>query len=227
MKKIKKVHLHELVSQEIQNYINEHQLNEGDKLPSVEEMTKMFGVGRSSLREALRYLEAIDVVKVENGKGIFVRDIDMFRFSGKVKIENEKRFLLSILDVRKALEGKAVELASKRITDKEIVEIEKCLDEYRKLKEAGKETSMVDLAFHQLIIKAADNPILESVLGSISELYEKFFNEPLGDKELFDETYPFHITMFEAVAAHDTPRSIEEFNKLMACIEEKIKTYQM
>jgi GntR family transcriptional regulator, transcriptional repressor for pyruvate dehydrogenase complex len=92
MGKIQKIHLHEQVSQEIQNFIQEHELKEGDKLPSVEAMTLMFGVGRSSLREALRYLEAIEIVRVENGKGIFVRDIDTFRFSGKVKIENEKNF---------------------------------------------------------------------------------------------------------------------------------------
>lgn len=226
MSKIQKVHLHEQVSQEIQNYIQENELKEGDKLPSVESMTVMFGVGRSSLREALRYLEAIEIVRVENGKGIFVRDVDTFRFSGKVKVENEKKFLLSILDVRRALEGKAIELAAKHITAKQIKELELCLLEYRKLKEANKDTSMIDLSFHRLIMKAAANPILESVLNSISDLYNKFFNDPLGNKQLFDETYPFHFTMFEAISAHDSVRALEEFNKLMNCIEDIIISYK-
>lgn len=224
MRKIQKIHVHELVSQEIQHYIQEHELKEGDKLPSVEELTNMFGVGRSSLREALRYLEAIDVVHVENGKGIFVRDVDTFRFSGKVKVENEKRFLLSILDVRRALEGKAVELAAKRATPKQIKELEQCVEEYRQLKESNLETSKIDLAFHRHVIKAAANPILESVMQSIAELYEKFFNEPLGNKQLFDATYPFHITMFEAIAAHDPDKALVEFNKHMDCIEDMIKS---
>ncbi|MBD2870289.1 FadR/GntR family transcriptional regulator [Paenibacillus arenilitoris] len=227
MRKIQKLLVHELVSQEIQNYIQEKELKEGDKLPSVEEMTQMFGVGRSSLREALRYLEAIDIVRVENGKGIFVRDVDTFRFTGKVKVERERDFLLSTLEVRKALEGKAVELASNRITPIQIKELEACLEEYRILKDGGKDTSQIDLAFHRYVIKAADNVILETVMDSISGLYEKFFNEPLGDKQLFDETYPFHITMFEAIAAHDTERAMAEFNKMMACIEEKIRAFQM
>jgi GntR family transcriptional repressor for pyruvate dehydrogenase complex len=225
MKKIQKVHLHEQVSQEIQNYIQEKELKEGDKLPSVEAMSAMFGVGRSSLREALRYLEAIEIVRVENGKGIFVRDVDTFRFSGKIKVENEKRSLLSILDVRRALEGKAIELAAKHITSKQIKELELCLEEYRRLKESNQDTSMIDLTFHRLIMKAAANPILESVLNSISALYEKFFHEPLGNKQLFDETYPFHLTMFDAIAVHDSAKALGEFNKLMDCIEELIKKY--
>jgi GntR family transcriptional repressor for pyruvate dehydrogenase complex len=226
MRKIQKIHLHEQVSQEIQNYIQEKELKEGDKLPSVDGLTTMFGVGRSSLREALRHLEAIEIVRVENGKGIFVRDVDTFRFSGKVKVDNEKKFLLSILDVRRALEGKAIELAAKHITQKQIKELELCLDEYRKLKESNQDTSMIDLTFHRLIMKAAANPILESVLNSISGLYEKFFNEPLGNKQLFDETYPFHITIFEAISRHNNVQALIEFNKLMDCIEKLIKSYK-
>lgn len=225
MKKIQKIHVHEQVSQEIQNYIREFNLQEGDRLPSVEEMTRMFGVGRSSLREALRYLETVEIVRVENGKGIFVREIDTFRFTGKVKVDNEKKFLLSILEVRRALEGKAVELAAKRITQKEIIELEHCLEEYSRLKESDQDTSMIDLSFHRLIIKSSSNPILESVLQSISGLYVKFFNEPLGEKRLFDETYPFHNTMFQAIAKHDVKNALGEFNKLMDCVEDLIKTY--
>jgi len=217
--------MHELVSQEIQNYIEEKDLQEGDKLPSVEEMMKMFGVGRSSLREALRYLEAIEIVNVVNGKGVFVRDVGSYRFAGKIKVENEKRFLLSILDVRRALEGKAVELAARRITPAQIAELTEVLEEYRRLKEAGKDTSMIDLTFHRSVMKAASNPILYSVLESISGMYEKFFNEPLGDKRLFDETYPYHRTIFEGIAAHDPKQALGEFDKLMNRIEEIIRAY--
>lgn len=226
MKKIQKIHLYEQVSQELQNYIQENELKEGDKLPSVERLTEMFGVGRSSLREALRYLEANEIVRIENGKGVFVRDMDTFRFSGKVKIEVERNSLLATLDVRRALEGKAIELAAQRITPKQIKEIESCLNEYRRLKEKGESTSMIDFTFHQLVNKAAANPILESVLASFSVLYNKFFDKPLGNTGLFDATYPFHFTMFEAIAAHDVKAALSEFNKLMNSLEEIIKTYE-
>jgi Transcriptional regulators len=227
MRKIQKIHLHEQVSKELRNYIQEHGLKEGDKLPSVERLTEMFGVGRSSLREALRYLEATEIIRIENGKGIFVRDVDTFRFSGKVKIEIEKKSLLAILDVRRALEGKAIELAAKRITPAQVKEIRLCLDEYRRLKENEESTSMIDLTFHRLLIKASANPVLESVLDSFSDLYNKFFYEPLGNKQLFDDTYPYHFTMFEAIAEHDVRGALREFDKLMDVLERLIKTYEV
>jgi GntR family transcriptional repressor for pyruvate dehydrogenase complex len=59
----------------------------------------------------------------------------------------------------------------------------------------------------------------------MSALYEKFFNEPLGDKKLFDETYPYHHTMFAAIAAHNPELALTEFHKLMNCIENIIRTY--
>ncbi|MDQ0919761.1 FadR/GntR family transcriptional regulator [Paenibacillus sp. V4I5] len=225
MPKIQKYNVHELVAQEIQRYIEENALKEGDKLPSAGELTAMFGVGRSSLREALRYLEAVDIVRVENGKGIFVRDVDTFRFTGKVKVENEKKFLLSILDVRRALEGKAVELSARNINANQLKELEKILHEYKRLKESGKDTSQIDLAFHQHIIKSSGNPILESVINSMSGLYQKFFNDPLGEKRLFDETYPFHHTIYEGISQHDPERATGEFHQMMDCIEKLIKTY--
>lgn len=226
MGKIQRVHVHEMVAKEIQNYIRDKDLKDGDKLPSAEELAKMFGVGRSSLREALRYLETVEVVRVENGKGIFVRDVDLFRFTGKIKLDHEKQYLLNVLDVRRALEGKAVELAAKNASAKQIEELGACIEEYKRLKALGKETSQIDLAFHRMIIVAAGNDILESVLNSISEIYRKFFEEPLGEKRLFDETYPFHLTMYEAIAAHNAEKALSEFNGMMDCVERLIKTYQ-
>ncbi|MCM3628927.1 FadR family transcriptional regulator [Paenibacillus glycanilyticus] len=224
-RKIKKQHTHELVSEEIIKYIAEKELEEGDKLPSVDELVNMFGVGRSSLREALRYLEAIEIVKVINGKGIYVSDSGSYRYSGKVKIDNEKSFLLDILDVRRALEGKAVELAARRITDGKIEEMKACLAEYDERKQKGLDTSAIDYEFHQHIYDAAANPLLHSVYDSISELVKRFFSGPFGVKELFDNTYPFHRTLFDGIESHDWKHALSEFNKMMDIIEETIRDY--
>lgn len=222
---IRKRHVHELVSDEIRKYIEEHGLAEGDRLPSAEKLARMFGVGRSSLREALRYLEAVDVVRVVNGKGIFVKDPGSFRYSGKVKIENEKKFLLHILDVRRALEGKAVELAARRIDGELIEKMRLCLDKYDELKRQNRETSAVDFEFHQYIYIAASNPLLLSVYNSISELIKRLFDEPLGDKTLFDDTYELHRPLFESIANHDPERALAVFNRMMDLVESNIRKF--
>ena len=56
----------------ILDYIREHDLNPGDKLPSQESLLAMMGVSRTSLREAMKTLEARNVLEAKNGKGIYV-----------------------------------------------------------------------------------------------------------------------------------------------------------
>ncbi|MDQ0200256.1 FadR/GntR family transcriptional regulator [Neobacillus ginsengisoli] len=84
MKSIKKVSLHEMIAEEIKKYINEHQFKRGNKLPSVGELTTILSGSRSSIREALRYLEGIDVLEVQNGKGIFVKDGDALKIEANI-----------------------------------------------------------------------------------------------------------------------------------------------
>lgn len=228
MHKVRKQHMHELVSNAIQNYIEQNNLRSGDRLPSVQEWTKLLGVGRSSLREGIRYLEAIDVIRVENGKGIFVSgmpDASGFRLTGKVRMEGEKKFLLHILDVRRALEGKAVELAAMRADSDTLQEMERCLHRVKELRAEGKDTSEIDYRFHQYIFKAAKNPVLRSIFESIQEHYSKFFVEPLGNKRLFDDTDRFHQTLFEGIKNRDVAYAVSEFHRLMDKIEEEIRNY--
>ena len=56
----------------IQNYIAQQGLKQGDKLPSQEQLIKMMGVSRTSLREAVKTLEAKGILQVLNGKGIYI-----------------------------------------------------------------------------------------------------------------------------------------------------------
>lgn len=55
----------------IKQYITEHELKPGDKLPSQEQLISMIGVSRTSLREAVKTMEAQGKLKVLNGKGIY------------------------------------------------------------------------------------------------------------------------------------------------------------
>lgn len=212
-----------MVSQEIKTFIKDHGLQENDKLPSVAILAEMLGVGRSSIREGLRDLEATGFIRVENGKGIFVRDADIYRIEATIKVENEKIFLLQISEVRRALEGKAVELAAKNATDEQIVEMEKLMVDYERLREKGEETAEVDLKFHKAIYKASQNPVLSSVVESVWDTFNRFWMKPFGIDTIFDDSFPFHKTMLEAIKKHDVKQAKKEFNKLLDTVENSIR----
>jgi GntR family transcriptional repressor for pyruvate dehydrogenase complex len=221
MEKIKKARMHEMVSDELKEFIHNHDLKKGDKLPSAESIMRTLGVGRSSLREALRYLEATDIVEVVNGKGIYVKEPAQYQMSAKIKVDDEKSALLQLMEVRRALEVLAVELAARRATYENTEEMRFFLEEIGRTK--GHASSIADMKFHQAIYKATGNPILQSIVESIWELFSVFWNAPFGRQEIFEESFPFHQTLFEAIVERSPEKAREEFNKLMDTMENTVK----
>lgn len=221
MQKITKVRMHEMVSEELKQYIRTNNLKKGDKLPSAEAIMKILGVGRSSLREALRYLEATEVVEVVNGKGIYVKETARYQMSAKINVEDEKTALLQLMEVRRALEVLAVEMAAQRATDENVEEMRHYLLEIGRTQ--GHASSIADMKFHQAIYKSTGNPILQSIVESVWELFAVFWNAPLGKQEIFSDSFPFHQTLFDAIVDRNPQKAREELNKIMDSMENSIK----
>lgn len=224
MRSIKKVSLSKMIADEIKNYIKSKRLQEGDKLPSMENLMNQLNVGRSSLREALSFLEAIEVIEVINGKGIFVKDANTYRIETKINIQNEKSFLLQMSEVRRALEGKAVELAVERVTKSQLKDMEEYLTQYKHYLENGKreEASRADSNFHQTLYQSAQNDILEGIIHSIRDSLDEFWKNPFGIQSIFDDSFPFHLTLLDALRGGDKQRAMREFDKLMDAVEQSI-----
>ncbi|RKP49852.1 FadR family transcriptional regulator [Cohnella endophytica] len=223
MKPVKRVLVHELAAKELQSYIENAGLKEGDKLPPLEELCEMMQVGRSSMREALRYLEALEMIEIVNGKGIYVRDVETYRLFAKVKVEDFKTMLLHVSEVRRAVEGQCVELAAFRATPEDIAEMDYCLGEMKRLKAINADKSQIDMRFHQAIYKASGNPVLESVIGSMWEMMEHFWQYPFGKADIFEDTYEYHFTLGEAIKSKDPAKARAEFNIIMDLVEQGIQ----
>ena len=103
--KIQRTSLQSEIIRYIQNYIQENGLKPGDRLPSQEKLIEMMGVSRTSLREAMKTLEARNVLEAKNGKGIYVGSQEVNDLLRLIDFAKEKELLLDTLEVRKILEG--------------------------------------------------------------------------------------------------------------------------
>src|SRR5699024_12155948 len=103
-----RVYLSDTVAHKIKDYILEHNIQEGTKLPTVSEWMDILQVGRSTLREGLKKLETEQVIEIKNGKRIIVKKKKTFRIYTSFNIVDEASHILEILEVRTALESKAV-----------------------------------------------------------------------------------------------------------------------
>jgi GntR family transcriptional repressor for pyruvate dehydrogenase complex len=223
MNSVKKVLVSEMVTEEIKEYIKHNNLKNGDKLLSMAELCKRLNVSRSSVREALSQLVANDIIEVINGKGIFVKNTDTYRIEARIKVENEKKTLLYLCEVRRSLEGTAVELAAEKASKEWIDKMEYYLNECQRLRDLGESDAMMDLAFHQAIYKSAGNPVLESVIESIWNMFTKFWRQPFGIEKMFIYTFPLHKTLFQAIKIGNKKQARKEFDQLMDALETKIQ----
>lgn len=150
--------------QQLENYIQQNELTIGDKLPVEKELAEIFGVGRSTLREAVKILVFSNVLEVKQGSGTFVKNGSIGEFSTG-----------DLLRARSMIEGQAVLLATVHQSEKELLRLKEVLFQRNHLLEAGKFSEYIeaDLAFHQQIVAMSQNPFLI-----------KWYNELLPDIKL-------------------------------------------
>ena len=121
--KIQRTSLQSEIIRYIQNYIQENGLKPGDRLPSQEKLIEMMGVSRTSLREAMKTLEARNVLEAKNGKGIYVGSQEVNDLLRLIDFAKEKELLLDTLEVRKILEREILRMVIHSVTQEELEEL--------------------------------------------------------------------------------------------------------
>ena len=148
--------LADIASHRLAHSIVTGELAQGQKLNEAE-LAERFGMGRGPLREALRHLEGMRLVKRIPNAGARVVVLD-------------RKTLSDLYAVREALEGMACRIAATQMTDDEIAQLRKLLDSHEKQikKQGGKVYSQKegDLDFHYQIARGSRNQMLMDMLGS-------------------------------------------------------------
>ncbi len=148
--------------------ISRNELTSGEKLPSIEEMARAYSVGRSSIREAIRYMESTGLVQSFHGKGTFV-----IRFPAS---EGGIAFLDEIVDLRKMIEIHATKRAVVSRTEKDLDRLKRLLEEMTRTTTDYPRYIDADRAFHGTIIAAAKNAFLPGIFRNISGIYSGMQN---------------------------------------------------
>ncbi|GGP96793.1 FadR/GntR family transcriptional regulator [Streptosporangium pseudovulgare] len=137
------------------------------KIPTETVLAEQLGVGRNTVREAVRALTHAGLLECRQGDGTYVRATS--ELSGAMQRRLRTAEQLEILEVRRALEVEAARLAATRRTDADIARIRSALAERERAWESGGPEAFVeaDLAFHIAVVEATHNRVL-------SDLYEDF-----------------------------------------------------
>ena len=119
--------LGEQIEDELLNFIRQEQLEVGQKIPNEFELAEKFGVGRSTIREAVKGLVTKGILEVKRGSGTFVAatqsvEDDPLRLS---KLKDKYKLALELFDVRLLLEPEIASLAAEYATQEELEQLKR------------------------------------------------------------------------------------------------------
>ncbi len=144
-------------------------LRPGDRLPPEAELAEQLALSRSSLREAVRALTFIGVLRTRQGDGTYVTDLDgasLLDTLGFVVDLASEQTLIEFFELRRLLEPATASLAAARATDDDIETIEGCLGAMVDAAAAGDRDGFIDadLGFHHTVADIVGNTVLSSLL---------------------------------------------------------------
>jgi len=168
---IRRNKIYEEVARQIERLILA-KMKPGDKLPAERELSEMFRVSRSSIRDAIRSLELIGLVEPRQGVGTVVREITAETLVNPLSnvLVRQRQLVSELLDVRKMLEPPLAARAATHASDDEIAEMEDILQRQAEKMEKGELAVDEDSEFHYAIAMASGNSVVLKVLDLLMDL---------------------------------------------------------
>jgi GntR family transcriptional repressor for pyruvate dehydrogenase complex len=193
----------------IQELILAGTLAPGARLPPESELAAQLGVGRSSIREAIKALELIRVVDVRHGDGTYVTSLEphlLLQGVGFAIDLVQDDSILELVEVRRVFEPVATGLAAKLIGAAALARLDACIEN---MEEAGSRPEQLlhwDQMFHATVFEATGNRTLMSILdGLSSRTVRARIWRAVIEAEAAAQTLREHRAIYQALATHDRP----------------------
>jgi len=196
--------LHIQIEESLKKYICSETIEVGDKLPPETELANMFGVGRSTVREVVKSLEAKGMLEVRRGVGTYLcsKSVQNDDPLGLSRLDDKYKLALELFDVRIMLEPEIAAKAAEYAKPEEIDELQRLCDETERLYMSDQDHTSKDIEFHTFIAKCSRNRVVETLIPIIQTAIATFVN--LTHRLLREETITTHRAIMEAIKAHDS-----------------------
>jgi GntR family transcriptional repressor for pyruvate dehydrogenase complex len=211
--------VYEAVMERIRDDIASGRLKAGDRLESLRELAQRLGVGQSSVREAVRVLSYMGLLRVKHGEGIFVTERlsrDGTSDPMATMPEGERASLRHLMELRLVIEPLAARWAAERATPEERAEITRRCEEVQAILRRNiefqerRDFQEEDVEFHMAIVRAAHNPLLLDALERVRGQLRLGRQITSHVPQLVDSALRFHPQIAHSIRAGEAAR-VESF----------------
>ena len=192
------------IEDELMKYIMQKPVEPGQKIPNEFELAKQLGVGRSTIREAVKGLVSRGILEVRRGSGTYVINTNSFEDDplGLGKMEDKYKMALDLFEVRLMIEPEIASLACRNASEEELRKLKKLCDETEQLYRGGHNHINKDIEFHTCIAHCSKNQVVETLVPVINTAVYTFAN--LTHRLLKEETLETHRAITDAILKRDS-----------------------
>lgn len=224
----KRASLVDSVTIALREFINSDQIKLGEKLPSEQKLCEMYKVSRTTIREALRMLQATGFVEFVPNKGAFVlnKGIEQGSEAGSWMLLHAPE-VLEVLLVREVLEPFAVRLAVENGSNAEIYAIKGIALMFQAAAEKEDKNGMVDLdeKFHEAIMIASHNEFIMDIATLMSNALRGFRGRTFAIDKNGKHCVKLHNDIADSIVSRDAEAAAKYMQRHMRSNIDIVKQY--
>jgi len=213
---------------QLQKKISSGEIRHGEKIPTEPELMEQFGVGRSTIREAVRVLVHAGLLEKRQGFGTYLISDPIIQEPLSHRLRRAE--ILEVYEVRRMLEIEIARLAAERRGDDDLSLMREHLD--TRLQALEKDDMggylKADIAFHQSVAVASKNGVVVDLYRTFSSELLDALNKLVMDREAHDPHNAYHEGLYEAIKARDADAAVhwtlQNLNATVALLTKSAKT---
>jgi GntR family transcriptional repressor for pyruvate dehydrogenase complex len=224
IEKIKRTSVAEKIAEELIRMVDSGDFEPGEALPPERDLAEMFGVGRSSVREALRALQAVGIVEKRQGGGTYIHNppntaAGCFNISGIL----QRYSMMELSEARMIIEEQTVALAAKNATQDNVEAMEEANAKLLKALEAYDPEAIVDLDMrvHQAIADGANNTFITEMLDMLLRIFSEA-NKAVLTPDKVESAVDFHKRIIDCIRVSDAKSAVKEMEAHLADVRKRI-----
>lgn len=226
---MKRTKVYAEVASQISRLIEAGRFKPGDRLPPERDLAEMFGVSRTSVRDAIRVLEMRGLVEPRHGEGTVVKHVPIDAIVSPLAdvLVSSKNLTADLFDMRKMLEPPLARAASLRATAEDLKVMKDILKRQAERVRAGKIAIEEDNAFHYQIATAARNQVVLAVMDVVMELLQESRSRSLQGPGRAEKSLDGHRRILFAIRNGDPDLAAEAMRLHLEEIEQVLALQEL
>jgi len=197
---VRHLKLSDAVASQLEALIRSEHFGSDGRLPSERELAEQFGVGRGSMREAIRKLETLGIIVKNHGVGTFAVSPDPNGAATSISLLSAGDVTaLELFEVRYAVEPTTAALSAERRTAQDIRKLRALMDRFQGAGVTAEDFVALDYEFHRLIVQSSKNRLLAEMYEHLGPHHAIYSEKVISIPHRRERAYEGHRRILEAV----------------------------